>query len=57
MYPVGDVALIGRLKGTVQPCMPLTGPPFPSDNEIGRFERWVAAGLPKGRAQECRRLD
>lgn len=42
--------LIRRLKGISQPRMPMTGPPFLSDAEITRFERWVAAGLPKGNA-------
>lgn len=48
----GDPAgseLIRRLKGISQPRMPMTGPPFLSDAEIARFERWVAGGLPAGR--------
>lgn len=47
----GDAAgseMIRRLKGLSQPRMPMTGPPFLSDGEIARFERWVAAGLPRG---------
>lgn len=40
--------LIRRLTGQSQPRMPLTGPPFLSDAEIQRFERWIAAGLPAG---------
>lgn len=40
--------LIRRLKGISLPRMPMTGPPFLSDNEIALFERWVASGLPKG---------
>lgn len=44
----GGSALIGRLKGTLQPRMPMTGPPFLSDVEIARFERWITAGLPRG---------
>lgn len=43
-----DSELIRRLKGTSQPRMPLTGPPFLSDAEIALFERWIAAGLPPG---------
>jgi hypothetical protein len=47
----GDPAgseLIRRLKGQSLPRMPMTGPPFLSDSEVARFERWVSAGLPKG---------
>lgn len=47
--PAGS-ALIGRLKGSIQPRMPMTGPPFLPDREIARFEHWVAAGLPQGAA-------
>lgn len=43
-----DSELIRRLKGVSQPRMPLTGPPFLSDEDIGLFERWIAAGLPAG---------
>lgn len=49
----GDPAgseLVRRLKGVSQPRMPMTGPPFLSDEEIARFERWVRAGLPRGAA-------
>lgn len=49
----GDPAnseLIRRIKGIAQPRMPLTGPPFLTDNEIARFEGWVAAGLQPGEA-------
>lgn len=42
--------LIRRLKGTSLPRMPMTGPPFLSDEEIGLFERWIAAGMPAGAA-------
>lgn len=42
--------LIRRLKGISQPRMPMTGPPFLSEAEIGLFERWVVAGLPEGAA-------
>lgn len=47
----GDPAgseLIRRIKGIAQPRMPMTGPPFLSDDEIARFERWVAAGASAG---------
>lgn len=40
--------LIRRLKGTATPRMPMTGPPFLSDAEIGLFEQWIAAGMPVG---------
>lgn len=40
--------LIRRIKGTAQPRMPMTGPPFLSDDEITRFEAWVAAGAAAG---------
>ncbi|AOE84297.1 c-type cytochrome domain-containing protein [Pseudomonas sp. TCU-HL1] len=47
----GDPAgseLIRRLKGQSQPRMPMTGPPFLSDAEIGVFEQWIAGGLQPG---------
>ena len=40
--------LIRRLTGASQPRMPLTGPPFLDDADIGRFRRWIAAGMPEG---------
>lgn len=49
----GDAAgseLIRRITGASQPRMPLTGPPFLSDDEIGLLERWVAGGLQEGTA-------
>ena len=51
----GDPAgseLIRRLKGVSEPRMPMTGPPFLSDDEIALFERWVASGLPRGSVAE-----
>lgn len=36
--------LVRRLRGTAQPRMPLTGPPYLSDAEIDLFVRWIAAG-------------
>lgn len=47
----GDPAaseLIRRIRGSSQPRMPMTGPPFLSDGEIELFENWVARGLPRG---------
>lgn len=41
--------LVRRLKGTSQPRMPMTGPPFLADDEIARFERWIREGLPAGK--------
>lgn len=49
----GDAAgseLIRRLKGTSQPRMPMTGPPFLTDAEIALFESWVNGGLQKSDA-------
>lgn len=40
--------IIHRLKGTSQPRMPMTGPPFLSDNEVSLFENWILSGMPKG---------
>jgi mono/diheme cytochrome c family protein len=40
--------LMRRLKGSSMPRMPMTGPPFLPDEQIAMFERWVAAGAPRG---------
>ncbi|MDW7711996.1 MAG: c-type cytochrome domain-containing protein [Deferrisomatales bacterium] len=43
----GDPAaseLIRRVKGTARPRMPMTGPPFLSEDEIALLERWVEKG-------------
>lgn len=40
--------LVRRIKGTSEPRMPMTGPPYLSDSEIAMIEGWVAAGLPEG---------
>lgn len=40
--------LVRRLRGTAQPRMPLTGPPYLSDAEIELFVRWIAAGAEPG---------
>lgn len=47
--PAGS-ELIRRLRGSSQPRMPMTGPPFLADAEIARFEQWIAAGMPAGKA-------
>lgn len=48
-----DSELIRRIKGTREPRMPMTGPPFLSDDEIALFEQWAVAGMPKGAADEA----
>ncbi|MCB1887361.1 MAG: hypothetical protein KDH20_07130 [Rhodocyclaceae bacterium] len=40
--------LIRRLRGTSQPRMPMTGPPFLSEAEIATISGWIAAGMPAG---------
>ncbi len=42
--------LIKRLKGERQPRMPLTGPPFLSDQEISLIAAWIDAGALPGKA-------
>lgn len=37
--------LVLRIKGITQPRMPLTGPPFLSDEEIRLIEKWIETGL------------
>ena len=36
--------LVRRLRGTSQPRMPLTGPPYLDDEQIGLVVDWIAAG-------------
>lgn len=40
--------LIARLRGSSRPRMPLTGPPFLSDEQIAMVAAWIAAGAPTG---------
>ncbi len=40
--------LLRRIRGESQPRMPMTGPPFLSDDEIERIEQWIAGGLEAG---------
>ena len=40
--------IIRRVKGTSQPRMPMTGPPWLLDADVARLERWISAGLPEG---------
>jgi uncharacterized membrane protein len=47
----GDPAgseLIKRLEGSSLPRMPMTGPPFLTDDEVALFEQWIRAGMPPG---------
>lgn len=46
--------LIRRLKGISTPRMPMTGPPYLSEETIARFEAWIEAGMPEndGRTME-----
>lgn len=46
----GASELVRRIKGESLPRMPMTGPPFLSDEEIAAIERWVADGMPEGAA-------
>lgn len=50
--PAGS-ELVRRLKGESQPRMPLTGPPYLTDEQIAVFERWIAAGMPEGTATQA----
>lgn len=40
--------LVRRLRGTRQPRMPMTGPPFLTDAQIASFVAWIDAGMPAG---------
>jgi hypothetical protein len=43
-----DSELLRRIKGISQPRMPMTGPPFLSENEIATIQQWIAGGLQAG---------
>jgi len=43
-----DSELVRRIKGTSQPRMPMTGPPFLSDGQIAAIEGWISGGLQAG---------
>ena len=45
-----DSEILRRIKGSSQPRMPMTGPPYLSDKDIGTIEQWVAGGLREGDA-------
>lgn len=40
--------IIRRLTGISQPRMPLTGPPYLTDEQIEMFREWIRAGAPEG---------
>lgn len=40
--------LIGRLRGTIQPQMPMDGPPFLDEAQIALVADWITAGMPAG---------
>ena len=40
--------LVKRIRGESQPRMPLSGPPYLSEKEIGLIEAWIQAGAPRG---------
>ncbi len=40
--------IVRRVKGSSQPRMPMTGPPWLADADVARLERWISAGLPEG---------
>lgn len=40
--------LIGRIKGLIEPRMPMDGPPWLEDALIAMVEAWVLGGMPEG---------
>jgi mono/diheme cytochrome c family protein len=51
----GDPAgseLIKRLEGTSLPRMPMTGPPYLTNEEVALFEQWILDGMPAGAMTE-----
>lgn len=44
----GGSELIRRVRGTSQPRMPMTGPPYLDEQQIALFEAWIAGGLLPG---------
>lgn len=42
--------LVGRIRGEIQPRMPLTGPPWLSDAEIALIAAWIDGGARRGEA-------
>jgi len=43
--------LMGRIRGQIQPQMPLNGPPYLDIAEIALIAAWIEAGLPKGESE------
>jgi hypothetical protein len=41
--------LVRRVKGTSEPRMPISGPPWLTEDEIATIERWIKAGAPEGK--------
>ena len=48
----GGSELIKRLKGTSLPRMPMTGPPYLTDEEVALFEQWILDGMRTGAVSE-----
>ena len=49
--PAGS-ELINRLKGTSLPRMPMTGPPYLTDEDVALFEQWILDGMRSGAVSE-----
>jgi mono/diheme cytochrome c family protein len=48
----GGSELIKRLKGTSLPRMPMTGPPYLTNEEVALFEQWILDGMRAGAVSE-----
>jgi len=48
----GGSELIKRLKGTSLPRMPMTGPPYLTDEEVALIEQWILDGMRAGAVYE-----
>jgi len=48
--------LMGRILGSIQPRMPMTGPPFLSDADTALIAGWIDAGLQPASASEAAAL-
>lgn len=42
--------LLARIRGEIEPRMPMDGPPWLDDGQIALIADWVAAGMPEGEA-------
>ena len=49
--PAGS-ELIKRLEGTSLPRMPMTGPPYLTDEDVALFEQWILDGMQSGAVSE-----